>query len=407
MAQLATSFADDVIIGSKGDSGDSSPRLADEMSSDESSNDSPSSSSDSPSGSGGDTDADAIPSVPLRASARGGRAKTNRHRWNDGNGSKVRGSIQGPIMPMPTVKRSDDPFRDFGVWTVELHNASSWTSARASAVVSTADVMLAPENEVDAKNVDAEAGAAKALGISASIFAARVTELGGLSAGCAVAAIGNIGMAEMELDLVTPELRDGIHVARIRTGAKGGFSAICAYLHRTEKLSNRILLLTAAIASVIAQLHAPWVIGADWNLPPELLRTTSFLDDVGAEIVYTSLPTCNDLVYVYFVVSSTLKHVVAGIQLVHNVGRLLRHLLRQGTRTALISKVAKATALPTRPPDHAANCPPCYTTVEPEIDVAEVNKLIKQWYRHAKTEFGGIAGADPAKRSRGDGPSFK
>ena len=58
MAQLATSFADDVITGSKGDSGDSSPRLADEMSSDESSNDSPSSSSDSPSGSGGDTDAD-------------------------------------------------------------------------------------------------------------------------------------------------------------------------------------------------------------------------------------------------------------------------------------------------------------------------------------------------------------
>ena len=59
---------------------------------------------------------------------------------------------------------------------------------------------------------------------------------------------------------------------------------ISAYLWCSEGASTRNLELLQAIAQAIKQIHGPWILAADFNFPPSVLRRTGWLELVGGSI---------------------------------------------------------------------------------------------------------------------------
>ena len=92
---------------------------------------------------------------------------------------------------------------------------------------------------------------------------------------------------------------------------KGGIHFGSCYLqcnwhvaeHRTFNLD-----LLQNVAAVVATLKGPWIIGGDWQCPPEELRSTGWLKTVKGVIYAPKAPTCGDgdRIIDYFVVSEDL-----------------------------------------------------------------------------------------------------
>ena len=57
---------------------------------------------------------------------------------------------------------------------------------------------------------------------------------------------------------------------------------------------------------MLATLRAPWIIGGDWQCPPDEPRDTGWLKAVKGVIYAPEAPTCGDRVLDYFVVSEDL-----------------------------------------------------------------------------------------------------
>ena len=62
------------------------------------------------------------------------------------------------------------------------------------------------------------------------------------------------------------------------------------------------------------------MLGGDWNVTPEELSASKWLDMVNGVLVAPSLPPCNGHVYDYFVVSRCLEEAIVGIQRIEDGG---------------------------------------------------------------------------------------
>ena len=67
-------------------------------------------------------------------------------------------------------------------------------------------------------------------------------------------------------------------------------------------------------------LRGPWIVAGDRNLNPAVLRESGFLEICDGVIVATSLPTCNENTYDYFVVARRMIHAVAGVTQLSDTG---------------------------------------------------------------------------------------
>ena len=92
------------------------------------------------------------------------------------------------------------------------------------------------------------------------------------------------------------------------------------YLCCSEGLSRRNLDLLQSLAQVIDSLHGPWIVAADFNMSPEVLRSSGWLNLVHGRVVAPSAPTCGCNVYDFFVVSETLGSAIVGIALINDAG---------------------------------------------------------------------------------------
>ena len=77
---------------------------------------------------------------------------------------------------------------------------------------------------------------------------------------------------------------------------RGGLLVISMYLWHSEGLSRRNMELLCAAGDVIIKHGGPWLIGADFNMPPEELSQASrWLAKIGGVIKAPNVPTCRSL----------------------------------------------------------------------------------------------------------------
>ena len=89
-------------------------------------------------------------------------------------------------------------------------------------------------------------------------------------------------------------VRGRVVSALVNTPGTHGFVAYAGYFVVSEGLSARNLGLLQAIGEHIAGHGRPFVCGADFNFPPEVLASTSFASKIAAQIVHpdTNVGTC-------------------------------------------------------------------------------------------------------------------
>eukprot|EP00973_Karenia_brevis_P061226 8512703-Karenia_brevis.AAC.1 len=103
------------------------------------------------------------------------------------------------------------------------------------------------------------------------------------SGGCAIASKLGIG--------ITPHshVRDGfshrIHMTWIAGVLRGGIHFASVWLRDSEGLTAENLAILEEIACAIGKLRGPWIIGGDWNIDPDVLRSTNWLRVIGGVIV--------------------------------------------------------------------------------------------------------------------------
>ena len=78
--------------------------------------------------------------------------------------------------------------------------------------------------------------------------------------------------------------------------------------------------LLQAIAQTIRALRGPWILAADFNMEPQQLASTGWLDLVQGTVWAPLAPTCNQMVYDFFVTDRRLDHAVLGVAVVNDTG---------------------------------------------------------------------------------------
>jgi len=175
-------------------------------------------------------------------------------------------------------------------------------------------------------------------------------------------------------------LRGGIHI-----GSK--------WLKDSEGMSESNHAILAETAAGIGRLRGPWS-GCDWNVTPQLLAASGWLDVDDGVIVAPTLPTCNQSTYDFFVVCRGLLPSVAGIQRFHDGGlsphfpsRLLlrgearRHLVCQIVRPKLVPLVFPHWPLP-----HPEAMPP-----DGIHTLEQLNEPTLLWHQATCTEWRSLA----------------
>ncbi len=139
--------------------------------------------------------------------------------------------------------------------------------------------------------------AVKQLGWKLADSEAAVGDGGGSSAGTAIAAPRGIGWAPAANNDRwdwSPALQPGrITAAWLEAGTKCGLLTVSLYLWTGEGLSSRNLRLLEHALVVASRHGSPWIIGADFNVPPDILRAAAarLLERFGAIVKGSGEPT--------------------------------------------------------------------------------------------------------------------
>ncbi len=149
---------------------------------------------------------------------------------------------------------------------------------------------------------------------------ARLTDANAYSAGVGIAVRSHIGHAAAADEATFECCASRVVVTHMGAVCKGGIFLVSAYLWCSEGASARNLALLQAIGQRIRQLRGPWVMAADFNLPPGVLTGTGWLRLVQGAIISTGQATCKDAELDYFVVDKRLKDSVLGVARIHDTG---------------------------------------------------------------------------------------
>jgi len=297
---------------------------------------------------------------------------------------------------------ADHDWKDLGLWAVDTANPSSWTTAEDRVMGrSAADVVLIQESKrVGETGVAQVVAGGRSIGWNCSASPAKLTELGGPSGGCVVAARRGTGIRAEE-GAVPGRIAHRFHVAWVAAVVRAGLHIASIYLRDGVGLDDENLATLHEVAGILRGLRGPWILGGDWNVSPEVLLGSNWLSVVGGVVVAPKTPTCNKHVYDFFVVSEGLLPAVRGVIRVADAGlnphspvRLLlsgdgrRHLTRQ-----LVRPLAVPGALPYGPlpqPQDVSHLMPT------SVDQVSIDAAAQGWVDAARKEWASLSG-DPAE----------
>ena len=224
-------------------------------------------------------------------------------------------------------------------------NGSGWTRAKDYLATACADAACFQEHWLAAEEArrDAEVAARRA-GWALMAPLAKRTAAGGASAGVAIAARSHFGLSHVDHAPTNPSLTSRVAVAWFPGVVRGGVFVISAYFWTAQDItsvSNRAII--EFIAELIDALQGPWVIAADWQREPHELAAAGVPAYLRSDIVAPSLCTCGAKVLDFFLVSSSLSHVVVGAQRIDDVGSRphfgVRLVLASGGRQRTVMKL--------------------------------------------------------------------
>ena len=190
-----------------------------------------------------------------------------------------------------------------------------------------------------------------------SITPCRVTEVGGKSAGVAVATRNHIGMAEAEPARLTQDLhqRGRFSIRRVGAICRGGLHLGSTYLTSGIGVEAKCNLdHLQGMAHTLNCLVGPWCVGGDWNCTPEELTATGWLQLVKGAVHAPIAPTCNGKVYDFFVVSQSFSHAVVSTHTVGDAGLTphspVRLLIKDKPRQLMVRQLQTPMPLPAQLP---------------------------------------------------------
>ena len=168
--------------------------------------------------------------------------------------------------------------------------------------------MAIQEAKIPKESITDTEQAARNKGWSTAINLCIITTAEGKSAGTAVGSRTQIGsknsFADEGGDL---QLQARFQMKHFGAVCKGGIHFGSCYLHCNWDANRKFNLdLLEAIGARIGTLRGPWIIGGDWQCPPDDLRETGWLKTVKGTIYAPTAPTCGDRALDYFVVSEGL-----------------------------------------------------------------------------------------------------
>ena len=271
-----------------------------------------------------------------------------------------------PLRPMNTAlgeaKRCAD-HRDFGFWAFDTLNSNIVSTGQAYLEETSADVVFLQELRTAGDHALTAQRRAKKSKWSLAIEPAKRTDADSLSAGVGVAVRSHMGHSRVP-DQVPFECCDSrVMITHLGAVCTGGIFLVSAYFWCNEGASKRNLMVLQCIAQRVLQLHGPWIMAADFNFPPGVLRGTGWLQLVGGCIMATGQATCKGVEDDYFVVDKRLRNSVVGVACIHDTGSkphtAVRLWLRGNPRRDLVrSLVAPKKADACLPlgclPEHAA-----------------------------------------------------
>ena len=143
------------------------------------------------------------------------------------------------------------------------------------------------------------------------------------------------------------------------------------------------------ISTALTKLRGPWILGGDWNVPPETLVNSGWVESIGGIIVAPKGHTCNSSTYDYFVVAKCFSHAIRGIQIIDDSTfqphRPVRLLVDGNARRKMVQRIKKPSKILGVLP-HGPSCKPMdYPTFA--LVKEDVHFAIGEWYDSARHEL--------------------
>ena len=294
---------------------------------------------------------------------------------------------------------ADNWWKMESLWAIVTSNPNSWTTAEGRVLPSThADALLLQETKLSGDlGVAKVARRGRALGWNATASMAHRTAADKCSGGCVVAVRRGNGIVPHEI--VKHGFRHRFHIAWVATILKGGLHLGSVWLRDSEGLSPENLLILQEVAAVISQVRGPWILGGDWNLTPQTLQTTNWLQMVGGVIVAPSSPTCHASTYDFFVVCKGLESSVAGVQRIDDAGHQphwpARLLIRGDGRRPMTRQLVRSSKVSGSLP-HGPLPKSCISEELASIDsmTHDIGKATSSWYNHARSEWSSLMSSE-------------
>ena len=256
-----------------------------------------------------------------------------------------------------------------GLWAVEIANGNCWDSVEAAMVKrSSADILMLQETKRYSDPGIASATAQAREDGWNPIFC-KAHQVGNAmgSGGGAVLTRKGTGIWPIDNSGIAGEFLHRLTLAWVDAVVRGGVNCMSIYLRSAEGMSAANQAILEQAAAALNAFTGPWITGGDWNIPPETLADSRWLDIVGGVTFATQLPTCNDNTYDYFVVHHSLAHAVVGVQRLENGGMnphwASRLVLRGDARRIAIRELVKAPKVEGALPAGPSPAPPSYDNV--------------------------------------------
>ena len=205
---------------------------------------------------------------------------------------------------------------------------------------------------------------------------------GSTSAGTAVAARACLGYQPTGPGVMRSGVTHRVAHAWIAAVCKGGVHVISVYLRHSEGLSQENITILDAVACFIDTLRGPWLITGDFNMEPDVLRSSGWTQVIGGQLHVAEQGTCNDRKYDYFVVDQALSPYVRSVRRLDyhacNPHFPVRLVLSGDARRMAVRKLVRPPHIPATipfgPQVHPDRLPrlPSTTEIRTDLDAAAV-----------------------------------
>ncbi|CAK0861050.1 unnamed protein product, partial [Prorocentrum cordatum] len=225
---------------------------------------------------------------------------------------------------------------------------------------------------------------------------AHSTPLDRASGGVGVLCRRRIGF-HPHADLVADGLQHRLQAAWLGAVMKGGLHLCSIWLFHSRGVSESNLHILAEAAALLGTLSGPWVIAGDWNITPDMLTATGWLDVVKGRIILPAFPTCNGSTYDFFVVSRSIAHAVLGVGRIDDGGFTPHFPTRLYLAGDARRKAVRRLVRPRRvdgelPAGPLLDPAPGDWEADDIADVAQLAAAIDNWHRAARRTFSSFSG---------------